>query len=162
MKTEISPEFEAKANEIIARYPVSKRSSVLMLLHLWQDKFGFVSDDGMEWIAQKLEMELINVLELVTFYPMFRQQAVGKIHIKVCRTLSCELAGAREIYDYFKKMTKATGKDDEVVTSPDGKYTVEFVECLACCNAAPAVMVNEDLYQQVDEDEAGEILKRYV
>ena len=64
------------------------------LLHLWQEQFGFIGDEGVRWIAAKLELQPINILELVTFYPMFRAKAAGKKHIRVCRTLSCAMAGS--------------------------------------------------------------------
>src|SRR5207237_1298779 len=79
----------------IAQYPPErKRSAVLPLLHLWQERFGFISDEGINWIADKLELQPINILELVTFYPMLRQKSAGKTHIRVCRTLSCAMAGS--------------------------------------------------------------------
>ena len=64
------------------------------LLHLWQEHFGFISDEGVRWIAAKLDLQPINILELVTFYPMFRQAPAGRKHIRVCRTLSCAMAGS--------------------------------------------------------------------
>jgi NADH-quinone oxidoreductase subunit E len=85
-----------------------KRSAALPLLHLFQEHFGFISDEAMTWIAQRLELQPINILELVTFYPMFRRQPAGKKHIRVCRTLSCALAGS---YDLRDKIAEAAGID---------------------------------------------------
>src|SRR3954470_9504979 len=85
-----------------------KRSAGLPLLHLFQEHFGFVSDESMSWIAQRLELQPINILELVTFYPMFRREPAGKKHIRVCRTLSCALAGSYELRD---KIAEAVGID---------------------------------------------------
>src|SRR5277367_1978352 len=98
--------FEAQADELITHYPVSKRSASLPLLHLWQETFGYISPEGIEWIAAKLGLQPINILELVTFYPMFRQHPVGKVHIRVCRTLSCALGGAYELRDHLAKTCK--------------------------------------------------------
>src|SRR5690349_8277691 len=87
--------LEAQMNKAIGHYPPDqKRSASLPLLHLWQEHFGFISDQAVEWIAAKLGLEPINILELVSFYPMFRQQPAGKKHLRVCRTLSCAMAGA--------------------------------------------------------------------
>ena len=69
----VPSELLAKIDEAITHYPASKRSASLPLLHLWQEHFGHVSDEGIAWIAAKLELSPINVLELVTFYPMFRR-----------------------------------------------------------------------------------------
>src|SRR5438105_7376030 len=96
-------------DEAIRRYPPDrKRSAAMPLLHLWQEEFGFISDEAVRWIAAKLELQPINILELVTFYPMFRQQPAGKRHIRVCRTLSCAMAGSYELRD---KVAAAAGID---------------------------------------------------
>jgi NADH-quinone oxidoreductase subunit E len=145
--------FEAQADEIVARYPASRRSAALPLLHCWQESFGFVSGRGIEWIAAKLGIEPVRILELVTFYPMFRQQAIGRRHIRVCRTLSCALAGARELHAELCRRAGAHGDPHGPVTSPDGEYTIEFVECLASCGTAPVVMVGDCLIEKVDAPE---------
>ncbi len=68
-------------DEAIRRYPADqRRSGAMPLLHLWQEHFGFISDEGVQWIAAKLALQPINILELVTFYPMFRQERAGKTH----------------------------------------------------------------------------------
>ncbi|MEY4814853.1 MAG: hypothetical protein RLZZ162_1926, partial [Verrucomicrobiota bacterium] len=77
-------------DEVITHYPV-KRSATLPLLHLIQEDVGYLPPETCEWVAAKLELQPINVLEVITFYPMFRQKPIGRRHIKVCRTLSCAL-----------------------------------------------------------------------
>src|SRR4051812_22864306 len=99
----IPSELLAKIDEAISHYPVSKRSASLPLLHLWQEHFGYISQEAITWIAEKLELQPINILELVTFYPMFRQHPAGKRHIRVCRTLSCALAGSHELKNEIAK-----------------------------------------------------------
>jgi len=161
MTVNVPPALEKKLDEVIGHYPVSKRSAALPLLHLWQEEFGFISGEAVVYIAGKLEVQPIHILELVTFYPMFRQEAVGKYHFKVCRTLSCALGGAEKTHACLKKMTGAEGDGHGPVTSPDGRYTVEYVECLASCGTAPVVMVNDDFYEGVNEDKARELLEKY-
>ena len=152
-----------KMEEAITHYPVSKRSAVLPLLHLWQNHFSFIDESGMNWIAAKLELNSIAILELVTFYPWFRQKAPGKTIIRVCRTLSCALAGSYEVHEKF---CKSAGIDStceghhEIPTSPDGKFSVEFVECLASCGSAPVCLVNKDLVERVSLQDAEEIIKK--
>src|SRR5437899_12816871 len=97
MSLEIPADLLATIDEAISHYPVSKRSASLPLLHLWQEHFGYISDDGVRWIAEKLELQPINILELVTFYPMFRRSPAGSKHIRVCRTLSCSMAGSYQL-----------------------------------------------------------------
>ena len=154
--------FEAQADELVTHYPVSKRSASLPLLHLWQETFGYISPEGIEWIAAKLELQPINILELVTFYPMFRQHPAGKIQVKVCRTLSCALGGAYALRDYFQEKC-GTGEPDGhgLAISADGKYSVEFAECLAACGTAPVIMINDDFYESVSKTRADELLLKY-
>ena len=158
----IPPELLTKIDEAISHYPVSKRSATLPLLHLWQEHFGFISDEAVAWIATKLELTPINVLELVTFYPMFRQHPAGKIQVKVCRTLSCALGGGYALCDYFRDKCKVGEPDAHgLALSPDGKYSVEFVECLAACGTAPVIMINDDFYENVTHPVADDLLKKY-
>ena len=114
---------------------------------LWQEHFGFISDEARDWIAAKLGLEPINILELVTFYPMFRQAPAGRKHIRVCRTLSCAMAGAYPLMEKLASLTNidrehhGAGMHNPVSVSPDGEYSIEFVECLASCGTAPVCMV---------------------
>jgi NADH-quinone oxidoreductase subunit F len=145
---QVPAELEGKMEAAIARYPQDRqRSAAMPLLHLWQEHFGFISDDAVTWIANKLGLEPINILELVSFYPMYRASPTGKTHIRVCRTLSCAMVGS---YELMKKLRKAFGMN------PD--YSVEFVECLASCGTAPVCMVGDELRENVDPNSAVEVL----
>src|SRR6266567_4495133 len=94
-------------DEAIAHYPADhRRSAAMPLLHLWQEHFGFISDEGARWIAAKLNLQPINILELVTFYPMFRQKPPGKTHIRVCRTLSCAMASSYRLMENLCAATR--------------------------------------------------------
>jgi len=150
-------ELHPQADQIIARYPVSKRSASLPLLHLVQEKFGWISDKAIEWVAAKLELQPINIFELVTFYPMFRRQPVGKNHIKVCRTLSCALNGGQHLCEHFRK--KLGVALDE--TTKDGKFTVSEVECIAACGTAPVIMINDDFFENVSPEQADRLIEKY-
>lgn len=150
-----SPELNAEAEERISHYSESKRSAVLPLLHIVQHRFGFISPESIEWVAKKLELEPIKVLEVVTFYPGFRQYAPGKYHIRVCRTLSCALGGSAELMaDLCKEFgidrTSADPHHHPISVSPCGKYSVEFAECLASCGTAPVCLINDDFHESVD------------
>jgi NADH-quinone oxidoreductase subunit E len=156
-----TPDFEREAETRIKRYPVSRRSAALPLLHLWQETFGYISEQGIEWIARKLNLESISILELATFYPMFRRRPFGKIHIKVCRTLSCELRGNREIFARLLELTRVEGEPHSPMHSPDGKFSLEFVECLACCGTAPVLMINDDLFENVTPSALESLIGKY-
>ncbi len=151
----LSEETLKKIREVIPHYP-QKRSAALPLLHLVQEDQGYISEEATEWIAAQLDLAPINILELVTFYPMFRQKPIGRRLIRVCRTLSCALAGSYKVCDQFKKEFNCDL--DEV--SPDGEATIEFVECLAACGSAPVVMVDDELHEKVDQTRAKELSKQ--
>lgn len=144
-----------KIEKLIPRFPL-KQSAALPLLHIIQEEQGFVSKEDTKWVAEKLDMEPINVYGLVTFYPMLKEEPIGKRHIKVCRTLSCALQGS---YTLCKKLQEELSCPLNE-TSEDGNYTIEFVECLASCGTAPVVQVDEVLYESVSVEEASEFAKR--
>ncbi len=147
----------AEIDELVSHYP-QKRSASLMVLHAFQEHFGYLSRQAVEWIAAKLELQPINVYELVSFYPMFRQKPVGRYHLKVCRTLSCALGGSYALHEGLCKNLGLDPHAHGAQTTKDGKFTVEFVECLASCGTAPVMMCNDDFHQGVTEEKAKTIL----
>ncbi len=153
-------------DDAIARYPSDhRRSAAMPLLHLWQEHFGFISDEAVLWIAKKLGVQPINILELVTFYPMFRQKPAGKTHIRVCRTLSCAMAGGFELMENLcaaleiQRPPDGDGIHDPIAVSANGNYSVEFVECLASCGTAPVCMIGEQLHEQLDPNSIADLLR---
>lgn len=158
---QIPQELEARIAEAITHYPASKRSASLPLLHLWQNHFGWIDPSAVEWIAARLDLEPINILELVSFYPWFRDTAPGRETIRVCRTLSCAMAGSHELREELCRAAGVSPDDDHGhgVNSPDGKYTIEFVECLASCGSAPVCLVGDDLHEKVAPSEADSLLR---
>ena len=162
---QITAGFEAEADELVGHYPVSKRSASLPLLHHWQNRFGFVDDSGVEWIAARLGLTPVNILELVTFYPWFRREAAGKVIIRVCRTLVCAMAGS---YDVKEKFCEAVGLDPHAghhgfgtapPTTADGKFSVEFVECLASCGSAPVALIGDELVENIQPSDVASLVK---
>jgi NADH-quinone oxidoreductase subunit E len=158
MSFSVPPQLEAELNELVTHYP-QKRSASLMFLHALQEHFGYISKEAMEWTAAKLELQPINVYELVTFYPMFRQQPAGKYVLKVCRTLSCALGGSHKLHEHFCKKLGLDSHGHGLQTTKDGKFSVEFVECLASCGTAPVMMCNEEFYEGVSNEKADKILE---
>jgi NADH-quinone oxidoreductase subunit E len=142
-----------KIDRLVPRYP-TLRSAALPLCHLVQEDQGYVSHEAMEWIADRLDLQPINIIELVTFYPMLRTEPTGKYHVRVCRTLPCALAGAYKTCERFEKAFDCTVGH----TSEDGQVTIEYVECHADCGKAPVVMIGEDEYTQITPDKADELV----
>lgn len=161
----IPPDLLAKIDEAITHYPVSKRSAVLPLLHLLQHHYGYITEEAIPWVAEKLGLEPVQVMEVVTFYPGFRQSAPGKFHIRVCRTLSCAMAGS---YELMEDLCRKTGIDRShadhhhpVSVAPDGVFSIEFAECLASCGSGPVCMVNDDFYEAVTPEKTADLLAKY-
>ena len=157
MSFSVPANLEAEIDELITHYPV-KRSASLMVLHAIQEHFGWISQEAVEWTARKLDLQPINIYELVTFYPMFRQRPMGRHQIKVCRTLSCALGGSHQLHEHFCRKLGLDPHTHGPQTTNDGKFTVEFVECLAGCGMAPVMMCNEDFHEGVSNAKADEIM----
>jgi NADH-quinone oxidoreductase subunit E len=131
-----------------------------MVLHAIQEHFGRIGNEAIEWVAARLGLQPINIYELVTFYPMFHQEPVGKYHLKICRTLSCALGGSYQLREHLCKRLGLDSAAHGAQTTRDGKYTVEFVECLASCGTAPVMMCNDAFYENVSSQKAEEILEK--
>ena len=149
----LKPETLRQIEEVIPHYPV-KRSATLPLLHLIQEDIGYIPPEAIDWIAAKLELQPINVYEVVTFYPMFRQKPIGRRHIKVCRTLSCALRGSEGLLHHCEKRLKIHAGE----TTPDGKVTLRTAECLASCGTAPMMQVDKTYHENLTTQRVDEIL----
>lgn len=152
---DLKQETLSRIEKLISRYP-EKRSALLMVLHAIQEDQGYISKEAIEWVAHTLDLKPINVYEIVTFYPMLREQPIGKRHIKVCRTLSCALRGG---YGVCQKLQEEL-HCELGQTSEDGNYTLEFVECLASCGTAPVVQVDEVLYENIMPEKVPEFARK--
>jgi NADH-quinone oxidoreductase subunit E len=130
-----------KVNEIIARYPDGKQKSALIpLLHMAQDENnGWLSVEGMDYVAGLLQIKPIEVYEVATFYSMYNLKPVGKFVFEVCQTGPCMLNGSDQIIDYIKE--KLNIKIGETTT--DGLFTLKVVECLGACGYAPLMQLGK-------------------
>ncbi len=151
------PDLETRIDELLKRYP-QKRSASLMALHAVQETTGYVSGPAIEWLARKLELQPINLYELVTFYPMFRQEPAGRYQIKVCRTLSCALGGSQALYRHLCARLGLDPARPGLQTTADGRFSIEWVECLASCGTAPVLMCNDDFLEGVTPEQADGLL----
>lgn len=143
----LSSGLRKKATEIIGRYP-DPRSALLPLLYLMQAEQGYVSREGMQEAAEILGLTSAQVEAVATFYTMFKKHPTGKWVISVCTNVSCALWGAKGVYE---RAREALGEKATDVTD-DGLFTLEEVECLGACDAAPVVQVNYCNYDRVTAD----------
>lgn len=130
-------------------------SVILEVLYLLQEKYGYITREGMKYAADLLGITEEHVLGVVTFYSMFNTQPVGKYHLQVCTNVSCMLKGA---YSLLKKIESELNiKKGE--TTPDGLFTISEVECLGSCGTAPVIQINEDYYEDLNEEKVTQIIK---
>jgi NADH-quinone oxidoreductase subunit E len=146
----LQPATLAKIESVIPRY-AQKRGALLPLLHLIQEDQKHIPADAIDFLAGKLGLPKIQVLETLSFYPMFKDKPLGRHHIKICRTLSCQLRGAEQTRAAFQSAFDNLPLD---TTSADGEVTIELVECLAACDKAPVVQINETLHENVTPEKA--------
>jgi NADH-quinone oxidoreductase subunit E len=145
----LSEQTLARAEELIARYP-QRRSALLPILFLLQAEDGYVSPAGVAQVANLLGLTRAEVGAVATFYTMFRRRPVGKYLVSVCKTLSCQLRGGRDIAAALaERLDVPLGGTDQ-----SGMVTVEEVECLAACDGAPVVQVNTENYERLTVEEA--------
>ena len=149
-----SPETEARIDALIAKYP-RKRSAMLPILHAVQNEQGKISEEAIQYVAERLDANPIEVYEVVTFYTMFFTEQIGKYHIQLCRTLSCMLCGFEDVLEHLEK--KLGIKPGQV--TPDGKFRLSEVECLGSCSTAPAMQLNFDYHEELTPEKVDEILK---
>lgn len=151
----VSAETDRKIDAVLDRYP--RRSSALLpALHLVQDELGWVSTGAMEYVAGKLGVAPAFVAGVVSFYTMFHRKPVGKHHLQICRTLSCMLRGSRDTMNHLKgRLGIGPGE-----VTPDGNFSLEWVECLGACDTAPCAQVNDQDVPLLDTAAADALLER--
>lgn len=159
MAVEFTEQAEAEFEELLSRYP-NNLAAMLPALHLAQREFGWISVEVMDYVAEKLDVHPTRVMEAATFYTMYNKQPVGKCHIQVCTTLTCALEGGYELLDHLEeKLGIQVGE-----TTPDEKFTLTEVECLASCGSAPMFQVtysdgDSEYFEDLTPERVDEVLE---
>jgi NADH-quinone oxidoreductase subunit E len=146
-------EHEKVMDAIIKRYPRS-RSAIMPLLHYVQSIDGYVTQEGIEKIAVKLDLETAEVNAVATFYTQYKRKPVGEYHVGVCTNTLCAIMGGDEIY---KSLLEHLEIENDGVTA-DGKVSVEHIECNAACDYAPVVMANWEFYDNQSPSSAKDLV----
>jgi NADH-quinone oxidoreductase subunit E len=141
--------------QIVARYP-RPRSALLPMLHLVQAEEGYVTADGIALCAQMLDLSRAEVSAVATFYSMYKRHPVGEYHVGVCTNTLCAVLGGDAIFAALKDHLDV-GNDE---TTPDGRVTLEHVECNAACDYAPVVMVNWEFFDNQSVESAKDLVDR--
>ena len=156
---EFTPENMVEVKKYIARYPAGRQASaILPLLDLAQRQCGgWLPRVALEHVGEILDMALIRIYEIATFYEMYNLEPVGAHMVRVCTTTPCQLCGASGILDACRdELGVEVGG-----TSADGKFTLKEFECLGACVNAPMVWIDDDYYEDLDTDRIRDILKRF-
>jgi NADH-quinone oxidoreductase subunit F len=151
---ELSPQLAARFEKLQNGYPV-KRSALIPMLMYAQDEAGFVSDEMIAEIAQRLDLRTVQVEETLAYYSMLRRKPMGKHHVQVCTNVACMLRGGYEILEQAKKRLEIGHKE----TTNDGVFSLEEVECIGACTGAPAIQVNYDFYENLTPKQFDRIIE---
>jgi NADH-quinone oxidoreductase E subunit len=145
--------LEQKFQTLMARYPVKRSALVPMALYA-QDVLGYVTDDLILEIANRLGLTPLHVNETLAYYSMIRRKPAGKFHVQVCTNVSCMLRGGNEVYKFVQKKLEIGNKE----VTADGMFSLEEVECIGACTGAPAMQVNYDFYENLTERRTDDLL----
>ena len=160
-----APAWDAKARAAITRYPEGRqRSAVMALLDYAQRQVGEETDTQgwlpipvMEYVAARLDMPVIRVLEVATFYFMYNLVPVGRFHVQVCGTTPCMLRGSDDLFAACHARGMHVGGHGGHTTD-DGLWTLTEVECMGNCATAPMVQINDDNYEDLTAERLNHIL----
>lgn len=154
--TIFSPATAARFDKLVTLYPVKRSALVPMLLYA-QDDIGYVSDEVVAEIAQRLDLLELDVRGVLSYYSMLRTQPAGKYNVQVCTNISCMLRGGFELLDHCKHKLGIGHKG----VTPDGLFSLEEVECIGACCWAPAVQVNYDFHENLTPAKMDQVLEDY-
>jgi NADH-quinone oxidoreductase subunit E len=151
-----SDEFEARFAEMLTHYP-TRRSALVPTLLYAQDEVGYLSDEVVAELASRLEVTVLEVHNVISYYSMLTTKPRGKFNVQVCTNISCLVRGGEELLHHCAKKLGVGNKQ----TTPDGTFTLEEVECIGACSWAPAVQVNYDFHENLTTERMDRILDEY-
>ncbi len=154
---QFSPEFESRFAEMLTHYP-TKRSVLVPTLLYAQDELGYLTDEAIHEIAQRLELSDLEVRNVITYYSMLRTKPAGKYNVQVCTNICCLVRGGEEMLEHVKE---TLGVHVNKGITSDGLFSVEEVECIGACSWAPAMQVNYDFHENLTEEKIDSILADY-
>ena len=140
----------------LAKYE-TKRSAVMPLLYIAQEEYGWVNQDGIEEVAEILDLDPTQVKSIAGFYTMYSEKPKGQYWLQVCTDLPCALKGADEFHAWLKEELGVS----EGGTTDDGMFTVEHVMCLAACDKAPMLQCNFHYVENLDQDKMQDLLAKW-
>jgi len=144
----------AEIQKVAKQYPES-RSAVLPALRLAQERYGWLTREAFEQVAEALDLTPAYCMSVASFYDMFRLEPVGKHVIEVCTNVSCALVGAQQTLEAFERELGIRPGE----TSADGEFTLRTVECYGGCGWGPVVAVDDRYREPVKPDDVPAIVR---
>ena len=154
--TIFSPELAARFDKLVTIYPLRRSALVPMLLYA-QDEIGYVSDEVIAEIAERIGILELDVRNVLSYYSMLRTKPAGKYNVQVCTNISCMLRGGYEILDHCKHKLGIGHKE----TTSDGVFSLEEVECIGACCWAPAIQINYDVHDDLTPEKVDVLFQIY-
>ena len=145
-----SDQFETRFAEMVTHYP-TKRSALVPTLLYAQDEVGYLTDEVVAELAQRLDLTELEVRNVMSYYSMLTTKPRGKYNVQVCTNIACLLV------EHCKKKLGIENKG----TTPDGMFALEEVECIGACSWAPAIQVNYDFHENLTIDKMDRVLDEY-
>jgi NADH-quinone oxidoreductase subunit E len=137
-------------------YPVKRSVLVPMLLFI-QDELGYLTDEAIHEVAQRLDLPDLEIRNVISYYSMLRTKPAGKYNVQVCTNISCLLRGGEDVLEHCKKKLGIDSKQ----TTPDGLFSLDEVECIGACSWAPAAQVNYDFHENLTPDKISAVIDDY-
>lgn len=147
-------QVQDEIRELVARHGRA-RASLMPILQAVQQKFAHVPDHAMQVIADELGIHPAEVYGVVSFYSFLHHEPRGRFTVRLCRTISCDLSGKARIARQLENELGITFGE----TTADGRFSLEWANCLGLCDQGPALLVNERVYTRVSPDQVHEILE---
>ena len=151
-----SEHLESRYTDMLTHYPIKRSVLVPMLLYI-QDELGYLTDEAIHEIGQRLDISDLEVRNVISYYSMLRTKPAGKYNVQVCTNICCMVRGGEEIFDHCKKKLGVGHKG----VTPDGVFSLEEVECIGACSWAPAIQVNYDFHENLTPEKVDEVLESY-
>lgn len=151
-----SEQFETRLAEMVTHYP-TKRSALVPTLLYAQDEIGFLSDEVIAELAQRLGLTDLEVRNVISYYSMLTTKPRGKYNVQVCTNIACMLVGGEELLEHCKKKLDIKNKG----TTADQMFSLEEVECIGACSWAPAIQVNYDFHENLTPAKLDQVLDSY-
>ena len=151
-----SDQFETRFAEMLTHYP-TKRSALIPTLLYAQDEAGYLGQEVIHEIAERLGLTDLEVRNVISYYSMLTTQPRGKYNVQVCTNIACMLRGGEELLDHCKQKLGVGHKG----TTADGLFSLEEVECIGACSWAPAAQVNYDFHENLTTEKMDRVLDEY-